>query len=146
MTSNRNVHVPMDQSGVITTTITTNPLATCLFFLIDGTCKTVDFAYLYHSSYGLKRSEELLDNLKLLLTRFIKDLTTYLTTITKSKVTMKHFKELRLFVGGGTNTTRKAERNAVSLLINPNQFIYDQIVSLEIRVFSAVLEKKGLFM
>jgi hypothetical protein len=40
---------------------------------------------------------------------------------------MKDFKDLRLFVDGGTDTTKKAESNAISLLINPSQFVYDQM-------------------
>jgi hypothetical protein len=41
MTNNRNVHVPMGRSDITTTTITTDRLATCLFFLIDGVGKTL---------------------------------------------------------------------------------------------------------
>jgi hypothetical protein len=112
------VSVNMEQSDVTKSTITTDPLLTGLLFLIDGLCKNNIFAYVYHSSFPVNENGDPSKTLKLLLIHFVKDLKKHMTKKFRSTVTIEDFKRLRLFFGGGSVTTRKAERDAIYLLIN----------------------------
>jgi hypothetical protein len=74
-----NLSVNMGQSNVTESTITTDPLVTCLLFLIDGLCKNNIFAYVYHSSYPVNENGDPSSTLKLLLTYFVRDLKKHMT-------------------------------------------------------------------
>ncbi len=114
-----NLSVNMGQSNVTESTITTDPLVTCLLFLIDGLCKNNIFAYVYHSSYPVNENGDPSSTLNLLLTYFVRDLKKHMTKKLRSAVTIQLFQRLRLFVGGGSVRTRKPERDGIYLLINP---------------------------
>jgi hypothetical protein len=120
------VHVEMGQSDTTFSTISTDPIHACLFFLIDGVYKNINFAYLYRSSYGVGNNMELLQILRSLLTLFAKDLKLHLSGLCDGDVDINQLDHLYMFVGGGTISTRNNKRKAISLLINPNNLLYDQ--------------------
>ncbi|CAF1387099.1 unnamed protein product [Adineta steineri] len=124
------VNVKQGKSGISTTTITTDKIAGCLFYLIDGVLKNQNFVYLYHSDYVLDRKNKLFDNFNLLLSLFVRELKMFLTSEYGFNVNIDDLEGLRLFVGGGIMDDRNPEREAISLLSNSNDSTYEKITSL----------------
>ncbi len=124
---NKNVHVQVGFSGVTLHTITTDAVHACLVFLIDGMYKDTKFGYLYHSNFSFNETMDLFSILKALLECITTELTSDLSLLLKENVNMNDLHNLYMLVGGGMSATRNNERNAVSLLINPNYLLYNYI-------------------
>ncbi|UJR28776.1 hypothetical protein I4U23_010002 [Adineta vaga] len=123
------VHVPIEGYGLSVYTISTDPLLTCLFYLIHGSYKDVEFSYLHHSAFSVDQHQSSLKNLADLLNSFIEYFKEVFTKAGEFDVQINEFQELRLFVGGGTDKSRLAERNAFFLLMEPYHSLHNEIQS-----------------
>ncbi|CAF1580242.1 unnamed protein product [Rotaria magnacalcarata] len=93
---------------------------------MDGRYNGIPFAFMDHNSFpitGKNPSEDL----KLLLTSLLSKLTKKLPKHKRKPFMINKLKDLRLLVGGGTVSGTIREREAYSLLRNPNQFICDRL-------------------
>ncbi len=128
MVSNCDVYVPVGQVKVTKTTIATDSLSSSQFFLIDGLYHDTPFGYLYHHDCLIDERQPTTITLKKMLQLLVNTLIAQTSIRFNSTIYFKNFKNLRLFVGGGTVMKYDERRNAFSLLINPNESFIEKFL------------------
>lgn len=121
MVSNCDVYVPIGHAKVTKTTIATDSLSSCQFFLIDGLYDDTPFGYMYHHDCLIDTGEAESITLKKMLQLLVDTLIAQTSIHFNSTIDFKNFKNLKLFVGGGTVMENDERRNAFYLLINPTE-------------------------
>jgi hypothetical protein len=135
------VHVPIAGRGLSVSTLSTDPLLPCLFYLIHGLYKDVEFSYLHHSAFPMDKYQSSTTLLVGILQHFVEYLKTHLKEADELDVKIQDLQELRLFVGGGTNKSRSAERNAFFLLMKPYHSLHNEIKSFNNTDLLCLFEK-----
>ncbi|CAF3396003.1 unnamed protein product [Rotaria sp. Silwood2] len=126
MVSKYDAYVAMGHYGVSETSIYTDCVASCHFLLMDGRYNGIPFAFMDHNPFPITRKNPS-EDLKLLLTSLLSKLTKKLPKHKRKPFMIKKLKDLCLLVGGGTVSGTIHEREAYSLLRNPNKFIHDRL-------------------
>jgi hypothetical protein len=117
------VYVTDETTNISTTTISTNALSTCIFFLVNFDVYGKKYAFLKHHSKEINPQI----SAPLLLKHFLDDIWSEMIEILSEDFSLPNsfiyndIKNIKLLVGGGTPTNNDVVRNAFGLLLNRHE-------------------------
>ena len=130
---NCDVLVDIEDANITTSTISTDSLSTCYFFLLTFTLHNSTYAYLRHNSKAVNPNVSAPKLLVILLNNIWIEIKIILSN--KFKLlplpNVEDLTNLNLLVGGGANETTDIVRNAFSLLLSKDKSVSEVISSFQ---------------